>query len=347
MNKKFQDIFLLIMFFVCLSGNFFMPATHEVCGIIFLVAVVVHNFFNRQFYKNFAKRRLSNKLCIIFFAVSLIVLSISGLMLWQSDSDFNWRSVHLVSAIASLIFLFAHLLTHARRYIHGKIFYAASVFTFLLAVAGIFGLPYADRWYHKVEVNSAKIIHGEKISTNEKFLTVYFSRVGNTDFPPGVDAVSGASVMTDGEKIIGNAEMIASMAQDIVGGDLLEMQTEKNYPADYPETTRIAKAEFDNGELPEIKNLPDLNGYDKIIFVYPLWWGTLPKAAESFLKHYDLSGKVIIPIVTHGGGGVGESLEALKKSTRAKVDEKILDIYSSDIPASREKIFDFLKGDVQ
>lgn len=324
-----------------------MPESHAICGIIFLVAVVAHNFSNRQFYKNFSKRRTANKLCIIFFAVSLIVMSISGFMLWQTESNFNWRSVHLISAIASLIFLFAHLLTHARRYIHGKIFYTLSVFAFLLAVAGIFGLPYADRWYHKVEVNSEKIIRGEKISTDEKFLTVYFSRVGNTNFPPEVDAVSGASVMTDGEKIIGNAEMIASMAQNIVGGDLLEIQTEKIYPADYPETTRVAKVEFDNDELPAIKNLPDLSGYDKIIFVYPLWWGTLPKAAESFLRRYDLSGKVIIPIVTHGGGGVGNSLEVLKKSTQAEVGEKILDIYSSDIPSAREKIFDFLKGNVK
>ncbi len=43
---------------------------------------------------------------------------------------------------------------------------------------------------------------------SERILTVYFSRVGNTNFPSDVDAVSGASIMKDGHEIIGNAEMI-------------------------------------------------------------------------------------------------------------------------------------------
>ncbi len=141
---------------------------------------------------------------------------------------------------------------------------------FVLAVAGIFGLPYLDRWFHKVEVNEEEIVHGRKILATENILTVYFSRVGNTNFPANVDAVSGASLMLDGEKLIGNAEMIAYMARNIVGGDLLEIQTEKIYPADYPATTQVAKAEFDSDDLPKIKNLPDLKSYEKIILIYPL-----------------------------------------------------------------------------
>ena len=207
-------------------------------------------------------------------------------------------------------------------------------------------MPYLDRWYHKVEINSAEIIQGEKILSDKKILTIYFSRVGNTNFPPEVDAVSGASVMKDKNEIIGNAQMISLMAQNIVGGDLLEIQTEKIYPSNYSETTKTAKTEFENNELPKIKNLSEIEQYDQIILVYPLWWGRLPKTVESFLKNYDLSGKKIYPIVTHGGGGIGESVENLKNSTNAKILQP-LDIYSSDIPASREKIFNYLKGNMQ
>ena len=322
---------------------FFSETIHEICGLFFLAAVFIHNFLNRNFYKNFSKRGTLNKFCVIFFAAALIILTVSGIMLWQAADNFNWRSVHLTAAICSVVLLFVHLLTHARKYIHGKIFYAASILAFIFAVAGIFGLPYLDRWFHKVEVDSVKIIQGEKILTEEKILTIYFSRVGNTNFPPEVDAVSGASVMKDKNEIIGNAQMIARMAQNIVGGDLIEIQTEKIYPPNYSQTTQAAKIEFEKNELPAIKNLPAIASYDKIILVYPLWWHRLPKAVESFLKNYDLRGKIIIPVVTHGGGGIGESIDDLKKSVNAEIVQP-LDIYSSDIPSAREKIFNYLKG---
>lgn len=342
-DRKLLDIALLILFFVGMSSNFFSAEVHELCGVIFIGAVFVHNFFNRQFYRNFATRRTTNKICTVAFAAALIVLTISGAMLWSGATNFNWRSIHLGAAISSLIILSWHLLIHARRYIHGKIFSAAAATAFVLAVAGIFGLPYMDRWFHKVAVDSEKIIHGEKISSDEKFLTVYFSRVGNTNFPADVDAVSGASLMRDGEELIGNAQMIARMAQDIVGGDLLEIQTEKIYPANYSATTQVAKVELAGDDLPRIKKLPQLERYDKIILIYPLWWSTLPKAVESFLRGGDLRGKIIIPIVTHGGGGIGNSVDVLQSVTPAKVVAP-LDIYSSDVPASREKIFNHLKN---
>ena len=69
----------------------------------------------------------------------------------------------------------------------------------------------------------------------------------------------------------------------------------------------------------------------------------MPKPVENFLRSCDLTGKKIYPIVTHGGGGFGESVDALKSSTRADVAEP-LDIYSSDVPASRQIILEWLKS---
>ena len=170
---------------------------------------------------------------------------------------------------------------------------------------------------------------------------MYFSRVGNTNFTAEVDAVSGASIMLDDKKIIGNSRMIAELVQSVTGGDVFALQTEKIYPADYGETVQVAKQEFTSGELPALKNLPAVKNYDRIILIYQLWWHTLPKPVENFLVSCDLSGKKIYPIVTHGGGGFGESIDALKNFTRAEISEP-LDIYSSDIPASRKIIFDWL-----
>ena len=348
--KKFLDAALLILFFVGLSSNFMSAQVHEAAGIIFVVGVVAHNVLNRGFYKNFLRgkfnrRRVVNHVTIILFAAGVVTLAISGAALAEyfPAPEANWRAIHLGAAIASTVALFVHILLHASRYVKGKTFYAAAAMTFVLAVGAIFGLPYLDRWFHKVEVNRAEILRGDKVNVDGKILIVYFSRVGNTNFPAQVDAVSGASLMLDGAELVGNAQMIAELTQSVTGGDVFALQTEKNYPADYGETTRVAKHEFDSGELPALKTLPAVDAYDKIILIYPLWWSTLPKPVENFLRSCDLTGKKIFPIVTHGGGGLGESVDALKLSTRADISEP-LDIYSSDIPSARKIIFEWLQS---
>lgn len=83
--------------------------------------------------------------------------------------------------------------------------------------------------------------------------------------------------------------------------------------------------------------------YDTIILIYPLWWGTVPRAVESALQPYDLTGKRIIPIVTHGSSGDGDSIAALGRMTTAKVGPDCLTVYSSDVPRIRQKIVEFLK----
>ncbi len=346
--KKLLDAALLILFFVGLSSNFLSAQIHEAIGIIFVVGVVAHNVLNRSFYKNFLRggfnrRRVVNHATIILFAAFVVTLAVSGAALAEyfTAPEANWRAIHLGAAIGSTVALFVHILIHASRYVKGRIFYAATLTVFVLAVGAIFGLPYLDRWFHKVEVNRAEILRGERLSIDGRILIVYFGRVGNTDFPAEVDAVSGASLMVDGSELIGNAQMIAQIVQSVTGGDIFALQTEKTYPADYSQTTQVAKREFESGELPALKSLPAVESYDKIILIYPLWWSNLPKPAENFLRGCDLTGKTIYPIVTHGGGGFGESLNALKKY--ADIAEP-LDIYSSDISTSRRIIFDWLKG---
>ena len=348
--KKFLDIALLFLFFVGLSSNFLSAQIHETAGIIFICGIIAHNVFNRNFYKNFLRgsfnrRRIINHATIILFAAGVVMLAISGAALAEyfSAPEANWLSIHLGAAILSTVLLFIHILIHASRYIKGKIFYAASILTFVLAVGAIFGLPYLDRWFHTVEVNRSEVLRGEKLALDGKILIIYFSRVGNTNFPAEVDAVSGASIMLDDKKIIGNAQMIAEIVQNITGGDIFALQTEKIYPADYSQTVNVAKNEFSTNELPALVKLPNVDAYDKIILIYPLWWSDLPKPVENFLRSCDLSGKKIYPIVTHGGGGLGESIDTLKDYTLAEISEP-LDVYSSDILASRKEIFEWLKN---
>lgn len=336
--KKFLSIALVILFFVELSSNFIPQTVHEVLGFVFIALIVAHNVLNRNFYRaGFNRRRIFIQTIIFLLSIGILVILISGAALgdYFSAPDVNWRSIHLGAAIFLTILIMIHLLRHIR----GKKLYVATVLAFILAFGAIFGLPYVDRWFHTVKINRSELLSGEKLNIDRKILIVYFSRVGNTNFGE-VDAVSGASLMIDDKKIVGNAQMIAELVQSVIGGEIFAIQTEKIYPADYSETTKVAKAEFSSGELPKLKNLPDISDYDEIILIYPLWWGDLPKAVENFLISSGFSGK-IYPIVTHGGGNFGNSIETLKKY--AEIGEP-LEIYSSDVPTSRKIIVNWLKN---
>ena len=354
-GRRYISILLLILFFAGLVGMFFPKFIHEILGCAFIATLIFHNLEHAGFYRSIKNRLYHGKtfssiLCIVLLIFCIPILVISGMALadWlpskiSSAICTNWRSVHLSASIAALLIVFFHCMTQAKRYFRRKLFYGLGVFFFLIAAGGIFGLPYLDRWYHQVYVDSDSIIAGERIDFEGRVLTVYFSRVGNTDFPPDVDAVSGASVMKDGERLIGNGQMIALMVQNATGSDLFPLQTEKTYPADYGKTTEEANRELKTGEYPALKSpMPNLDQYDTIILVYPLWWGTIPMVVEGFLCGNDLSGKTLIPIVTHGGGGEGKSLERIRQITQAKVMPP-LSVYSSDIPAARRDIAQYLK----
>ena len=110
------------------------------------------------------------------------------------------------------------------------------------------------------------------------------------------------------------------------------------------DTIKEAGKEFSDTKLPIIKpSQHNPNEYDIIFVVYPLWWGTIPKAVESYLTAYNFSGKTVVPVVTHGGGSFKKSIKDFEDKSKTKAPDKILDIYSSSIPNSRQKIADYIK----
>lgn len=354
--KKIIDIILIILF-LCELGGFFFPSNiHIIIGTVFFLFIVVHNIINFNFYKNLFKgkytfTRALNTICILLFAITLIIIAFSGIAMAANISfensdlaNLNWRSIHLNASIISVILFAIHVIYYAKRYIKGKVFYAISVIAIISALSSIFILPYLERWCHKVNIVKDKIIQGEKIALNKKALTIYFTRVGNTDFPSDVDAVSGASVMRENNTIYGNTQMIAYMIQDTVGGDIEAINTEKKYLPSYMDTIKEAGKEFSDTKLPIIKpSQHNPNEYDIIFVVYPLWWGTIPKAVESYLTAHNFSGKIVVPVVTHGGGSFKKSIRDFEEKSKIKAPDKILDIYSSSISNSRQKIADYIK----
>lgn len=113
-----------------------------------------------------------------------------------------------------------------------------------------------------------------------------------------------------------NTEQVAENIQSFVGGDFFRIETQKSYPAEYEPATEVAKKEKDADERPVLTaQVDNIEQYDIIFIGFPIWWGDTPMAIATFLESYDLSGKTIIPFCSHGGGGVGEAFNRVKKLT--------------------------------
>jgi hypothetical protein len=52
----------------------------------------------------------------------------------------------------------------------------------------------------------------------------------------------------------------------------------------------------------------DLSLYSAVLLGFPIWGMSAPPVIKSFLAGHDLSGKMLVPFVTHGGYGLGNSM---------------------------------------
>ena len=102
----------------------------------------------------------------------------------------------------------------------------------------------------------------------------------------------------------GNTKEVAQAIQKEIGGDLFEIKTEGTYPDEYRPMTVQAKQEIQDGYRPKLTtSVENIAQYDTIFIGSPNWWGTITPQVSSFIETYDLSGKTVVPFITHGGGG--------------------------------------------
>lgn len=229
---------------------------------------------------------------------------------------------------------------------HKKIYWIAGLVLAAVLIAGYFFVPYAKRHYMPVSVDVDEAAVMEKTDMGErKVLTVYFTRVGNSDFEENVDAVSSASLMEDDGVLVGNSQLLATMVYNAVGGELYAIQTEKKYPSAYSDTVSVARYEMDSDEKVALSgSLPDMAGYDTVVLVFPVWWGTVPGAVKSFLQSGDLAGKTIYPLVTHGGSGAGNSVEDIRKWCKADVSSNVLEVFDDDVTNAAGAVSEWLRS---
>jgi flavodoxin len=160
----------------------------------------------------------------------------------------------------------------------------------------------------------------QEATSNGKVLVAYFTRTGNT-------------------------QIVARKIRRAFDADLFEIRTAEPYPEDYEETVSQAQRESDSGFEPALaETIPDLGRYDAIFLGFPIWGMTAPPVIRSFLSSHDLSGTTLIPFITHGGYGLGQSLAVLAERAPGA---RLLDAFSMQADQEREilsQVTDWLDG---
>jgi len=143
----------------------------------------------------------------------------------------------------------------------------------------------------------------------------------------------------------GNTRTVAGPVRRALQADLFQIEPETPYPDDYFETVEQAQQETESGFEPPLKGtVADIGSYGTVFLGFPIWGTTAPPVIRSFLSAHDLSGKTLIPLVTHGGYGLGSSLEVV---ARHAPDARLVEGFAMDAPQERrtiEQVTEWLDG---
>ena len=167
-----------------------------------------------------------------------------------------------------------------------------------------------------------------------KPLVVFYSRKGQNHMPGGIQVLSK-----------GHTAYAAEFIRDAVDAALFEIDTVKPYAEDYRACCMEAVAEAKSNARPEIRGLvADISVYDTIFVCFPCWCGTAPMCVFTFLEHYDLTGKKIVPLCTNEGSGLAKAPADLAKSCPGATIAEGLSIRGHKVRDSREEIENWAKS---
>lgn len=134
----------------------------------------------------------------------------------------------------------------------------------------------------------------------------------------------------------GNTRVIAGQISRTLQADLFEITPIAPYPDDYFETVAQAQQERDRGYQPQLAaTVVNIAQYPVLFLGFPIWGTTVPPVIRSFLVAHGLAGKTIIPFITHGGYGLGDSLAVV---ARLASQARLVEGYSMQAPQERQTI---------
>ena len=360
MKKKINLASEIVMYLALFAQMLYVilgNVAHEILGIVFFISLVVHLAIKRYWFKtvfrNMDKKATSRKFAnviTVLLMVAAYILMISSMGV--SRTLFPWFKFmmeplfhrYLATAVLTLSLVHGGMHFYFKAKSKKKAIILISILTILGLAIGLALVPYLNRHLRKVNIIMEEKISGEKVKmSGNKPLVVYFTRVGNTDFEDDVDAVSGASLMRSGDALIGNTELLAYMIRDAIESEIVPITlTGEKYPSSYTDTVSVGGRELREDARPGIEDI-DISGYNEIILIYPIWWGTVPMPVATFLEGNDFSGKTIYLIATQGSAGFGSSTSFVREKAEGANVIEVMSIYCDDIPDSRVDIVEWLK----
>lgn len=112
----------------------------------------------------------------------------------------------------------------------------------------------------------------------------------------------------------GNTRVVAGVIQRARNAQLFEIVPAVTYPEDYLATVAQARQERDAGLEPALASrVTNMADYSTLFLGFPIWGETAPPVVRAFLSAHDTSGKTLIPFITHGGYGPGNSRAVLAR----------------------------------
>ena len=161
-----------------------------------------------------------------------------------------------------------------------------------------------------------------------KILIAYFSHAGQNYSHGGIRNLE-----------IGNTEVVAKKLHTMIDSDLFYIDTVRKYPDDHMKKIAIAKQEYEENARPELTaRVENMDEYETVIVAFPNWWTTMPMALFTFLESYDFSGKVICPLITHGGSGFSNSLNDIARLCLGATIKEGLAINGDDAAKSNKAL---------
>ncbi|OQX01134.1 MAG: flavodoxin [Desulfobacteraceae bacterium IS3] len=161
--------------------------------------------------------------------------------------------------------------------------------------------------------------HAATGNDRKRVLIVYYSRTGNT-------------------------REVANQIHKIVGGDMTELQAAEPYTDDYEAVKQRAMQELNSDIKPALKTkVENIRSYDVIFVGSPIWWGTIAAPVKTFLSEYDLSGKTIMPFITHAGSGLGQSVTDISNlCPKSDISDSIA-VWGRDAKTAQNQIAEWLR----
>ena len=117
----------------------------------------------------------------------------------------------------------------------------------------------------------------------------------------------------------GTTAKAAKALANAVGGELYEIKPAVPYTnADLNWMDKNSRSSVEMNNTHSRQELADTDapvaGRDIIFLGFPIWWYMAPTIINTFLEHYDFSGKTIVLFATSGGSGLGRSAACLRSS---------------------------------